>query len=55
MQLIVNEELIEMEEKVTTDSHNTGSERSHNRRKKNAKENGKGKEMSQEVFDREIA
>ena len=55
MQLIVSEELIEMDKKVTTDSHNRGSERSHNRRKKGAKENGKGKGMSQEVFDREIA
>ena len=32
-----------------------GHERSHNKRKKDAKENGKGKKMSQEVFDREIA
>ena len=44
-----------MEEKVTTDSHSRGSERSHNKIKKDAKENGKGKEISQEVFDREIA
>ena len=55
MQLIVSEELIEMEKKVTTDSHNRSSKRSHNRRNKGAKENGKGKEMSQEVFDREIS
>ena len=53
MQLIVSEELIEMEE-MTTDSHYNGSKRSHNRREKYAKENGKGKEKSQEVFDREI-
>ena len=44
-----------MEKKVTTDSHSRGSERSHNRRKKGSKENDRGKGMSQEVFDREIA
>ena len=31
-----------------------GHERSHNRRKKDAKENGKGKKMSQEVLDKDI-
>ena len=51
----MSEELIEMENKVTIDSHSRGSKRSHKRRKKGAKENGRGKGMSQEVFDREIA
>lgn len=44
-----------MEKKVIIDSHSRGSERSHNKRKKGAKENGRGKGMSQEVFDREVA
>ena len=32
-----------------------GHEKIHNRRKKDAKENGKGKKMSQEVIDKDIA
>jgi hypothetical protein len=32
-----------------------GHEKSHNRRKKDAKDNGKGKKMSQEVLDKEMA
>ena len=46
---------IEMEEKMTTDSHSRGSEEDHNRRKvkkEDAKENGK--RMSQEELDKEI-
>ena len=40
----MNEELIEMEKNMTTDSHNIGSKEDHNRRKvkkENSKENGK--------------
>ena len=51
----MSEDIIEMEKKVTTNSHNRGSEIIHNIRRKYAKENGKSKEMIQEVFDREIA
>jgi len=39
---------------MTTDSHSRGSKRSHNKRKKDAKEDGKGEEMSQEIIDRYI-
>ena len=45
----------EEEKKMTTDSHNKGSERSHKRRKikkEDAKTNGK--RMSQEEIDKEI-
>jgi len=37
---------------MTTDSYNRGLERSHNRRKKDAKGNCKGEEISQEIFGR---
>jgi len=50
----VSEELIEMEKKVTTDSHSIGSEEDHNRgkvKKEDDKENGK--RMSQEELDKE--
>ena len=48
--------LIEMEKKMTNNSHSRGSEEDHNRRKvkkENAKANGK--RMSQEELDKEIA
>ena len=52
----MSEELIEMENKMTTDSHNKGSKEDHSRRKvkkEDAKANGK--RMSQEEIDKDIA
>jgi hypothetical protein len=46
--------LMEMEEKVTIDSHCRGSERSHSIGKKYSKENGIRKKMNEEECDREI-
>lgn len=50
----MNEELIEMEKRMTTDSHSRGSKEEHDKRKVNkedAKENGK--RMSQEDIDKD--
>ena len=47
---------MKIKEKMTTDSHNKGSEEDHNKRKmkkENAKTNGK--RMSQEEIDKEMA
>ena len=52
----MSEDLIEMEEKMTTDSHSRGSKEDHNRRKvKKEDSKANGKRMSQEEFDKEIA
>ena len=58
----MSEELmkIEMEKKMTTDSHrrdSKGSERDHNRRKEKeyAKENGIRKQLNNEEYDKELA
>lgn len=51
----MSEELIEMEKKMTTNSHSRGSKENHNRRKvkkEDAKANGNI--MSQEEIDKEI-
>ena len=54
MQLIMSmKKLMEMEE-VTIDSHCRGSERSQNREKEDAKENGIRKKMNDEEYDKEI-
>lgn len=50
----MNEELLDLEKKMTTNSHNRGSKEDHSRRrmkKEVAKANGK--RMIQEEFDRE--
>ena len=55
MQRLVAKELMKIEEKkMTTDSHNRGSERSHKRRygKKDAKANAK--KISKEEIDKEV-
>jgi len=49
----VSEELINMEKKMTIDSHSIGSEKSHKVKKENAK--AIGKRMSQEEIHKEIA
>ena len=43
--------LMEMEEKVTIDSHYIGLERSHSREKEDAKENGIMNKMNDEEYD----
>ena len=49
-------ELIEMEEKMTTDSHSRGSEEDHSRRKMKKEDvKANGKRMSQEEIGKEIA
>ena len=45
---------IDMEEKMTTDSHRRGSEESHSRRKVKEDAKANGKRMSQEELDKEI-
>ena len=45
--------LMEMEEKMTDDSHCIGSKRSHSRGEEYAKENGIWKQMKHEEYDRE--
>ncbi len=43
------------EKKMTTDSHNRGSKRSHNRRYEKKKAKADGKRLSQEEIDKELA
>ena len=48
----MSEQLIEMEKKMTTDSHSRGSEEDHNKRKvKKEDSKANGKIMSQEEID----
>ena len=51
----MGEELIEMEKKMTTNSHSKGSEEDHSRRKvKNEDAKAYGKRMSQDEIEKEI-
>lgn len=56
MQLTMSmEKLREIEKKMTTDSHDRGSKRSHKREKEDAKANGIWKQMSDAEYNREKA
>jgi hypothetical protein len=50
----VGKEIPQKEEKMTIKSHGEDSNRSNNKRKVNAKENGRETKMSQEEFDKEM-
>ena len=51
----MSEELIEMERMMTSDSHNSGSERDHNREQKKKYAKANDMRISDEKYDKEMA
>ena len=52
---MIMEKCLNMDKKMTTYSHCRGSKRSHNEKRKSAKENGMWKKMSNEEYHRDKA